>query len=522
MTRVTHATQAPNATGGTQVERLADFVVHAGYDDLSTRARHLLKAHVLDALGCAIGALDADPMARLLRQIDLFGGQPLTTLIGRGRSAPDRVALYNAALVRYLDFNDAFLAPGETCHPSDNVAPVLAASEFAARSGKDFLAALAVAYQVQCRLSQVAPVRARGFDHTTQGAYAVAAGVAKALDLDAAQTAQAIAMSGTANNALRVTRTGQLSHWKGLAYPFTAFAATNAAFLAREGITGPREVFEGNKGFIQTIAGPFTIDWAHENLEMVTQTILKRHNAEIHAQSALEGILQLRARYHLCPEDIDWIRVEIFDVAYRIIGGGEEGDKRLVRTKEEADHSLPYLLAVALLDGEVLPAQYAPERIRRDDVQRLLRKVSVRPIRHLSERFPQLMPCRIEIALRDGRAVAIQRDDYEGFLTYPMPWEHVVEKFNRLAAPHAQRALRDEIVEAVANLEYIPVAELVQRLARVGGYAATATAARGGVAADTIPPAARNRAETEPEAKHTKVAGRLREAAAPSGQERAS
>lgn len=507
-------------TQGTQVERLADFVVRVGYDDLSVRARHLLKAHVLDALGCAIGAFDADPIIRLRRQVDLFGGQPLSTFIGGGRSAPDRVALYNAALVRYLDFNDAFLAPGETCHPSDNVAPILAASEFAARNGKDYLAALAVAYQIQCRLSQEAPVRARGFDHTVQGAYAVAAGVAKALDLDAGRTAQAIAMSGTANNALRVTRTGQLSHWKGLAYPFMAFAATNAAFLAREGISGPLEVFEGNKGFVETIAGPFTIDWEHEKLEMVTQTILKRFNAEIHSQSAIEAILQLRTRHHLLPEDIDWVRVEIFDVAYHIIGGGEEGDKRLVRTKEEADHSLPYLLAVALLDGEVMPAQYMPERLQRDDVQRLLRKVSVRPINHLSQRFPQLMPCRIEISLRNGRKVEIQRDDYEGFLTHPMAWERVVEKFNRLAAPHADRVLRDEIVEAVANLEMIPVAELTQRLARVGaasdgtGDATTSSGAAG--TATTLPAAAK------PETIRTKAAARRHKVSAAGGQERAS
>jgi 2-methylcitrate dehydratase len=472
-----HASQPREASEKTQAEHLADFVVRAAYDDLSIRARHVLKAHILDALGCAIGALRAEPVARLRRQVDLFGGQPLATFIGGGRSAPDRVALYNGALVRYLDFNDAFLAPGETCHPSDNVAPVLAASEFAARDGKAFLLALAVAYQVQCRLSQVAPVRARGFDHTTQGAYAVAAGVAKALDLDSAQTAQAIAMSGTANNALRVTRTGELSHWKGLAFPFTAFAATETAFLAREGITGPREIFEGNKGFIEAISGPFTVDWDHEDLELVTQTILKRYNAEIHSQSALEGILTLRAQSRLQPEDIERVEVDIFDVAYNIIGGGEEGDKRLVRTKEEADHSLPYLLAVALLDGEVTPAQFAPERIRRDDAQRLLRRISVQPLPQLSEGFPRLMPCRIVVTCQDGRVFEIQQNDYEGFRTRPMPWEHVVEKFNRLAAPNAERTVRDEIVEAVANLESIPVAELVRRLARVGGEASAAVPA---------------------------------------------
>ncbi|HEY7779620.1 MAG TPA: MmgE/PrpD family protein, partial [Ktedonobacterales bacterium] len=388
-----------------------------------------------------------------------------------GRTAPDRAALYNGALVRYLDFNDAYLATGETCHPSDNLGAVLAAAEYAGRDGMDLLTALAVAYQVQCRLSEVAPVRAHGFDHTTQGAYAAAAGVARALGLGADQAAHAIAISGTANNALRVTRTGQLSHWKGLAYPSTGAAATTAAFLAREGITGPLEVFEGNKGFIEAIAGPFAVDWAHEDLEAVRRTSLKRYNAEFHSQSALEGILELRSAHDL-PADwierIGHIEVTIFDVAYHIIGGGEEGNKQeAIRTKEQADHSLPYLLAVDLLDGEVGPAQFAPERIVRADVQALLRRVTVRPDPGMSGRFPDAMPCRIAVHLRDGRTLTIEKEDYEGFFTRPMPWERVAAKFHRLAAPYADAALRGAIVEAVANLEAISTAELVARLARV-------------------------------------------------------
>src|SRR5579883_3415114 len=227
----------------TQVEQLADFVAGASYDALSVEARTALKMRILDALGCAIGALDGPPLVMLRSQIEDFGGRPLTTMIGGGKTAPDRAAFYNAALVRYLDFNDTYIAKGESCHPNDNLGAVLAASEYAGKSGKELLTALAVAYQVQCRLSDVAPVRAHGFDHTTQGAYAVAAGVSKALGLSSEQTANAIAISGTALNALRVTRTGKLSNWKGLAYPFTSFAAMNTVFLAKEGITGPLEVF---------------------------------------------------------------------------------------------------------------------------------------------------------------------------------------------------------------------------------------------------------------------------------------
>src|SRR5262249_27173630 len=203
---------------------------------------------------------------------------------------PARAALPTSAAVRYLDFNDSFMAPGETCHPSDNLGAVLAAVEFAGGDGRDLLVALAVAYQVQCRLSEVAPVRARGFDHVTQGAYAAAAGAARGLGLDAAATANAVAIAGTAFNALRVTRTGSLSNWKGLAYPNTAFSAVHAAFLARAGITGPAEVFEGNKGFKEAIAGPFSINWAHEDLEAVRRTSIKRFNAEFHAQAGLRAV----------------------------------------------------------------------------------------------------------------------------------------------------------------------------------------------------------------------------------------
>lgn len=231
----------------TQVEMLAGFVERARFADLSIAAVEQLKIRVLDTIAVALGALDAGPIGAVRKLTAELGGRPISTLIGGGRTAPDRAAFFNGALSRYLDFMDSYLAEGETCHPSDNLGAVLAAAEMRQATGADFLTALAVAYQVHTRLSDVAPVRAKGFDHTTQGAYAAAAGVAKALALSRNQIANAIAISGTANNALRVTRTGALSHWKGLAYPNTAMAATHAALLAAHGITGPEAVFEGNK-----------------------------------------------------------------------------------------------------------------------------------------------------------------------------------------------------------------------------------------------------------------------------------
>jgi len=195
----------PNQTKKTSAEQLAAFVVRMHYGDISGEARQQLKIHTLDAIGCAIGALEGPPVKALRAQLDEFGGKPLVSLIGGGKTAPDLGAFYNSALERYLDFMDSFIAKHETCHPADNVMSVLAASEYAGRSGEEFVTALAVAYQVQCRLSEVAPVRSKGFDHTTQGAYAVAAGVAKALGLNEAGVANAVAISGASYVGLRVT-----------------------------------------------------------------------------------------------------------------------------------------------------------------------------------------------------------------------------------------------------------------------------------------------------------------------------
>jgi len=449
----------------TCAEQLAAFVTERVFDDLTNTERDQLKIRVLDSLGCAIDALDGEPVRKLREQVSDSDGP--CSLIGGGRVAADRAAFYNGALVRYLDFNDSYLAKGETCHPSDNLAPVLAAAEYSDRSGTDFLVALAVAYQVQCRLSDVAPVRAAGFDHTTQGSYAVAAGVAKALGLSSSQTANAIGICGTAFNALRVTRTGKLSNWKGLAYANTAAGCTLATFLAMRGITGPLEVFEGEKGFMDAIAGCFQLDWSKEGLERVNSTILKKYNAEIHSQTAIECALRLKTEEKFDPGEIERLDIETFDVAYHIIGGGEEGDKSFVSTKEEADHSLPYLVSVALLDGQVMPEQYEPERIMRQDVQGLLHKVSVHAVDAFSNRFPKEMPCRLIVTLRDGRVLSKELSEYPGFVTQPMTWEAAREKFQRLAAPFTSASTQRSVVDGVRNLESIQVRDLTGLLHKI-------------------------------------------------------
>lgn len=227
------------------------------------------------------------------------------------------------------------------------------------------------------------------------------------------------------------------------------------------------EVFEGNKGFAEVIAGQFELDWSREDLERVTRTIVKKYNAETHAPSAIEGLLELKHTHSFAAADVAKIEVETFDVAYHIIGGGEEGDKTVALTKEAADHSLPYMLAVAVIDDQVMPEQYLPERIGRPDVQTLLRQISVRLSPDYSHGFPEDLPCRLIVSRTDGRVLMSEKRDYEGFLTRPMSWETVTQKFERLSAPYAAPSLRRRIIDAVARPEAIQVADLQRLLAQV-------------------------------------------------------
>lgn len=451
----------------TESQQLAAFVEAATLDGASPEAVEQLKIRVLDTVGVAIGALDAEPIIAIRELLEDLGGTEQATLIGGGKTTPERAAFFNSALSRYLDFMDAYLAKGETNHPSDNFGAVLAAAESVGASGKQLLTAFAVAYQVHTRLSDVAPVRAKGFDHTTQGAFAAGASAAKALGLPSEQIANALAIAGTANVALRVTRTGNLSHWKGLAYPHVSKEGTWAALLASRGITGPEEVFEGNKGFKDSVSGPFEIDWSKEDLESVKRTIIKKHNAEIHSQSALDAALDIRAQEGFKTEDIDKIRLTTFNVAYSIIGGGEEGDKQLIRTKEEADHSLPWMLAVVLLDGQLNPEQYEPSRIVADDVQALMKKVEITPSDEFSDRFPDHMPADLEVTLNDGSVFTASQDSYLGFHDNPLDWENARKKFDALVTPFTGEELREEIATIIHELDTRQVSELTEALAKV-------------------------------------------------------
>ncbi|MFC4439749.1 MULTISPECIES: MmgE/PrpD family protein [Natrialbaceae] len=442
----------------------AEFVRETDYDDLSGDVRDALKRRLLDSVGIAIAAEVAGPPRAVYRTVtELEAGGPCTLWGRDGGASPVQAAMHNTALVRYLDYMDSYLAPGETPHPSDNIGAVVAAGEYAGATGEELLAGLAVAYEIQAELAWNAPVREKGFDHVTHTVISAAAGASKLLGLDLEETRNAVAIAGTGHNALRVTRTGGITEWKGLASANAARNAVYAAMLAKNGVAGPRDAFEGQKGWQDVVAGPFDVDLTPG--ERVHDVMTKRYVAETYAQSAVEGIVELAESQDLDSDEVAGIKLETFAGAKLIIGGGE-GNRYEVGNRAQADHSLPYMLAAALIDRDLSLAQYEPERIRRNDVQDLLRIVDVTEDPELTERFENgEMPAVIDVTMDDGTTYRVEKDAFRGHPTDPIGWEGLEEKFETVTAEHVDAERRDEIVETIRSLEDRDVADLTALLA---------------------------------------------------------
>jgi 2-methylcitrate dehydratase len=249
----------------------------------------------------------------------------------------------------------------------------------------------------------------------------------------------------------------------------------NTLFLARRGVEGPLQVIEGPMGIDHLLRMKINIDWDKQGYEGVVESTIKKYNSMIHTQSAVYCMVELAKQNKIDPSKVVSIEAEVFQLAYDFAGGGLYGVDRVIQTKEQADHSLPYLLAVALLDGDVQPAQFKPDRIAKPDVQALLKKVSVRPNHEYTEEYPGKMPAKITVRLQDGKVIEHEVQDYPGLASRPFTWEDSVEKFDRLVAGRADDALSREIKDAVRSVENIQVRDLMKLLGSVKAAASAAT-----------------------------------------------
>src|SRR5881394_634820 len=281
----------------TLAEQLAEYAVGLKFEGLPAPVVHEGKRRVIDSMGCALGAWDAEPCVIARRVASRFSDERGATLLGTThRAPPDWAAFANGCLIRYLDYNDTYLSR-EPAHPSDNISAALAVAEAENSGGREFIVAIVLAYEVQCRFCDAASLRARGWDHVTYGAFSTALAATRLMQLDVDRTRHAVGIAGVASAALRQSRVGELSHWKGCAFANAARHGVFAALLAGRGMTGPAPIFEGEKGFQALVSGPLDArveNWGKGGDFMILNTSVKFWPAEYHSQSAIEAALKLR------------------------------------------------------------------------------------------------------------------------------------------------------------------------------------------------------------------------------------
>ncbi|MCG3128464.1 MAG: 2-methylcitrate dehydratase 2 [Phycisphaerae bacterium] len=435
----------------TLAEQLADRIQKVSFEQLDAKVVHEVKRRVLDSIGCALGAWTSGP-ARVTRElalsVPLAGGAGL--LGSRHRTTPDLATFSNGALVRYLDFNDTYLSK-EPAHPSDNIPAALAVGQVRGASGRDVITATALGYELQCRLCDAASLRAHGWDHVCYGALSSALLASYLYDLPAEQVVHALGVAGVCNFATRQTRTGQLSMWKACAFSNAARNGVFAADLARRGMSGPHEIFEGPKGLFKMITGPFQLEWARAGDDwMINRTYIKFWPAEYHSQSAIDAALQLRPQLGN-PDDIQSILIESFEAAVSIIGS--EPEKWRPTSRETADHSMGYCVAVALLDGDVTRRSFDDGRLKDTRVLALLDKVKIVETPECNAGYPKGIPNNLVVTLKDGRKVAKRVDFPRGHAGNPMSDDEVFSKFRKLASGVVSDATADRIVNVAMSLD---------------------------------------------------------------------
>jgi 2-methylcitrate dehydratase len=459
-----------------QIEMMAEFALQPVSGKFSAALSNQLKRHLLDSLASLIFSTGESTPLQVAQALQtLTGLQPPAFPM---KLPASYAAQYYTSLIRYPDFMDNFLAKESTCHPSDNIGALLAAAHQRDISGKDFLDALAVAYEMECRLTQELPVMIKGYDHTALLAFSATAGICRLLGLSLTQTMHALSIAGCSFNPLVSSRASYTSQWKGLASSLVNEGCMNICMLAQQGVTGPVQLFEiPEKGYNDIYGMQLDYNWPEDKFDLIPRCMLKSYNAEVHTQSAIAAALSLKEEHAIDARQVKNMDVTIFLTAYHIVGGGEYGDRKVVQSKEQADHSLPYLLAVALLDGGVMPPQLTPERITRADVQELLQKVNVhtrfpvhKPVKvagmldGYTAAYPGKLKCTVTISLDDGRELSCEQEDYRGFYTRPLTWEEVTQKFTILTQGRIPEESGHKIIQAVEDIENIPVRGLLRLL----------------------------------------------------------
>lgn len=429
-------------------DALVNFASGLNYTDLTPGAIHAAKRSFIDSVGCAMGGFHAAPLQAVRRLAAQTTATRPATVIGTGiRTSPELAALANGAMIRYLDFSDDYFGGGGDIgpHPSDSIGGVLAAAESADGDGKALIMGMVIAYEVCGQITDHVVVRGgkRTWDYPVFHAIATSLGAGKVWGLSRAQMRDALALAVIPNISLAQTRFGQISNWKGFRGPNGSRNGVFAAQMAREGITGPDDPFEGKAGFMNHLEQPFHLGALGGNGTpfKIESTFFKCLPVRYDVQLPVWVALELRGKVRL--DDIEAICV--FREKRSVVAGANNPEYWNPTTRETADHSLPYLIGAALLDGAITEVTYTPERFRDPAILALMQKIRMEEDKTFTAAYPRTFHCRLEITLRSGQVIAVSQTNPKGHPANPMSDREIEDKFltQARAAALPDRRARD-------------------------------------------------------------------------------
>lgn len=412
-------------------EALSTYACNLTYADLPPEVVHQVKRTLIDSLGCTMGGFHAEPsvIARRLAG-SVTCTMPARILGTADTSAPDLAGFANGVMLRYLDYNDSYFSPGGG-HPSDMIPAVLALADPLGSDGRSVITAIVLAYEVFCRLSDQVQAGELGWDQGIFSVIGAACAAGHVMGLDQPAMRHAISLAVVPNVPLGVTRVGELAMWKGCAAASATRAGIFAAQLAQEGVTGPEAPFEGRRGlWEQAVGKPVQLARFGGDGQpfCITSSIFKAFPSQIHTQGPISLALELRSQVSL--SEIEAIRIDTYRSA--VHSAATEPQKWAPKTRETADHSIPYLVAVAFRDGAVTPHSFTNDHLHDPAIHALISKMTVEEDIAFTQRFPEDFHCRMDVTTTSGQHLVAATPHPPGHWRHPMSDDQVADKFRRL------------------------------------------------------------------------------------------